>query len=145
VMERAEVKLETLNQPFFENLYANMKDDIKVLAMVKSKEVLGAAILTISEKTMTFLLVGLDYSRRDQYEVYFNLVYGIISLAIERGSTRLDLGQTSYWLKQRIGGVCIPEYVYIKANRWYAHYGLKTLRSVIFPEMTLLNPRAFRE
>jgi predicted N-acyltransferase len=142
VMDRAKVKLETLNRAFFEHLYANM--DVRVLAMIKGEQILGAAILIVDGTTMTFLLVGLDYTKRDEYEIYFNLVYGIISLAIEWGCTKLNLGQTSYWLKQRIGGVCIPEYLYFKANHHLVHSCLRTLRSVIFPETALPVPRVFR-
>ncbi len=145
VMDRAQVKLETLNQPFFENLYDKMSKDIKVLAMVKNEQVLGAAILMVSEKTMTFLFVGLDYAKRDEYEIYFNLVYGILQLAIQLDCTQLKLGQTSYWVKQRIGGICIPEYIYFKANSWFIHSSFKALRSVIFPELNLIKPRVFRE
>jgi predicted N-acyltransferase len=143
VMDRAVVKLETLNQLFFENIY--MRADLEVLTMKKGADVLGSAILMIHKDVITFMLVGLDYSRRDEFDVYFNLVYGIISLAIQRGCTRLNLGQTSYWLKQRIGGNCTPEFFYLKAKTWYVNFCLRALRSWIFPEKILPNPRVFRE
>jgi predicted N-acyltransferase len=144
VMDRAEVKLETLNQAFFDNLYTNMKEDWDLLALVKGEEVLGAALLSTSNKIMTFVLVGLDYAKRDEYDVYFNLVYGIIDLAIQRGCRELNLGQTSYWLKQRIGGICIPEYLYFKARSRPVHFCISSLRMVLFPAVKLPRPRVFR-
>ncbi len=59
---------------------------------------------------MTFALVGLHYEERDKYDVYFNLVYGILLLAFRAGVTELHLGQTSYWLKQRIAAFVFPSF-----------------------------------
>lgn len=145
VMNRAQVKLETLNEAFFKNLFTEMSDELEILAMIQGDEILGAAIIAYANKTMTFTLVGLKYEKRDEYEVYFNLVYGILSIAIERGCEELNLGQTSYWLKQRIGGECIPEYFYLKGENKLIHFILRTLNSWIFPQANLLNPNVFRE
>lgn len=145
VMERTKVKLETFNRAFFENIYKNLQNDIEILAMIKEEEILGVIIFTVYENTMTFLWVGLDYSKRDECDVYFNLVYGIISQAIERGCSKLQLGQTSYWFKHRIGGICIPQYFYMKARSWYIHHVMKRFRFLIFPEIRLKEHKVFRE
>lgn len=145
VMERAAVKLETLNLSFFRNLYANMRGDWDVLALCKGNEVLGAALLTTADRAMIFALVGLDYSKRDKYDSYFNLVYGIIQLAIQRQYRELNLGQTSYWLKQRIGGVCESEYFYLKANHRLTHFCLRNMRALLFPKTKLQKLHVFRE
>lgn len=145
VMERAAVKLETLNLSFFRNLYANMRGDWDVLALCKGNEILGAALLTTADRAMTFALVGLDYGKRDQYDSYFNLVYGIIQLAIQRQCRELNLGQTSYWLKQRIGGLCEPEFFYLKANNRLTHFCLRNMRALLFPKTKLQKLHVFRE
>ena len=64
---------------------------------------------------MTFLLVGLDYSKNKEYDTYFNIVYRIISLAIEKKCKVLEMGQTSYYLKGRCGGYCEEMYFFIKS------------------------------
>lgn len=94
---------------------------------------------------MTFLLTGIDYSKRDVYNAYCNLLSGIVARAMQRGCERLDLGQTSYWLKQRLGGECIPQFFYLRAESRPIHFFLKVLRPVIFPEMKTPIPRVFRE
>lgn len=144
VMERAEVKLETLNQPFFENIYNYMDKDTEIVAMRDGNRILGSALLMQSGDSLFFVLVGLDYARRDEFDVYFNLVYAIIALAIQRKCQWLYLGQTSYWLKQRVGGYCVPEYLYFKSRRPFIHRILQLLKSVIFPELKLETPRVFR-
>jgi predicted N-acyltransferase len=137
VMEHAGVQLEILNQSFFEHLFIKMHDHIEILVFQRGSEVLGAALLCPVGKTLTFLLVGLDYSKRDDYDVYFNLIYGIIKIALERGCSELNLGQTSYYIKQRIGGTCIPAYFYLKSLSPPVHSCLKILRKFLFPELNL--------
>jgi predicted N-acyltransferase len=144
VMEHAGVQLEILNRSFFENLFTKMRDHIEILTFQRGGEVLGAALLCPGGKTLTFLLVGFNYSQRDDYDVYFNLVYGIIKIAIERGCEELNLGQTSYYIKQRIGGTCIPTYFYLKSLSRVVHYLLKRLRKFLFPGLTIPTHKVFR-
>jgi predicted N-acyltransferase len=145
VMDRAEIKLETLNEAFFENFYKNMNQDMEVLAVVRGEQILAAAIVTVYQNVMTFLLAGLDYSKLNENDIYFNLLYGIVSRAIQRGCTRLDLGQAPYWLKQCIGGQEAPVYFYIRGERWYLHCLLKTFQFILFPELKLQPIHVFRE
>jgi predicted N-acyltransferase len=74
VMKRAKTRLETLDEAFFENIYRNLKDEMELLAVIRRGQVIAAAMLTIYKGTMTFVLVGLDYSDLDAYDVYFNLI-----------------------------------------------------------------------
>jgi predicted N-acyltransferase len=145
VMARAEIKLETLNEPFFEYFYKNMDQDMEILAVVRGEQILAAAILTVYQRVMTFLLAGLDYSELEKHDIYFNLLYGIVSRALQRGCTRLDLGQTPYWLKQCMGGGETPVYFYIRAERRYLHRLLKTFQFILFPELKLKRIHVFRE
>jgi predicted N-acyltransferase len=145
VMNHAKVKLETLNKSFFENICRNMDGDIELLAVVKEKQILAVALLSIHTQKMTFLLAGLNYSALEEYDAYFNLIYGIVSLAIRRGCARLDLGQTPYWLKQCIGGKSTPLYFYIRAERWHLHWCLRIFHPILFPEMKLPSIHVFKE
>ena len=144
VMKRSRAKMEILNEEFFCRLYAAMHGELEILALVQGKEVLGVALLTNDSAGMTFLLVGLDYPSRDRFDVYFNLVYGIIALAIERGCEHLDLGQTSYWLKEQVGAVCTEEYFYLRGTRRAVHVLLEVSGPILFPRTSLHFPRVFR-
>lgn len=144
VMAQAGVQLEILNSAFFEHLFMKMQDQFEILTFQQGGEVLGAALLYSHEGTMTFLLVGINYSRRDEFALYFNLIYGILKLAMERGCKQLDLGQTSYYIKQRIGGDCIPTYFYMKSRSRFIHGCLKFFRRFLFPELAVSTHHVFR-
>jgi predicted N-acyltransferase len=145
VMDRAKIKLEVLNKAFFENVYENMREDTELLMIRGGKQALAAALITSHDRRMTFLLAGLNYSKLEEFDVYFNLIYGIVSLAIQRGCTQLDLGQTAYWLKQCIGGEWIPVFFYIRSERPIPQLLLKTFQPLLFPELKLKPIRVFRE
>ncbi len=145
VIDRAEVRLETLGEPFFRSLYETMGADMEVLVLAAAGDILGAALLMSGGGEMTFFLVGLDYSRRDEHDVYFNLIHGIVAAAIRSGCDRLRLGQTSYWVKQRVGGVPTPVRFYLRVERRWVHRLVRAFRPLLIPSFTPRPIRTFRE
>ena len=87
-----------------------MNNNCNLVSLVYKENVLGSALIFKHGDVMTFLLVGLDYSKNKEYDTYFNIVYRIISLAIEKKCKVLEMGQTSYYLKGRCGGYCEEMY-----------------------------------
>ncbi len=144
VMARTSVKLETLNAGFFDRLYDNCKNDLDVLVLRKGDHIISAALLVREGANLTFMLIGRK-DRQDMYDSYYNLVYGIIAYAIQTGVTRLNLGQTSYWVKQRIGGVAEPRFVYFKATGSQMQKLVQRFHPNIFPETPLPAVRVFLE
>lgn len=72
--------------------------------------------------------VGIDYVANDRYHLYFNMMFDSIALAIQNGSSTLELGRTARQAKVILGG----EPVYFKsALRFHnpvARWVYKTLR-----------------
>jgi len=145
VMNHTVVKLETLNAKFFEMLFEHMREDLNLLLLEHDGRILGAAILTKYHGTLTFLFVGFDYVHRDEHAVYLNLLNGIVRHAIETGCRLLDLGQTSYWLKQRLGGQTEPMYFHFRCRSRLLHTLLKVSRGILFPPTALPRLRVFRD
>jgi len=144
VMDRVQTRLEVLNESFFEILFENLNEDLVILMMIRGTDILSAAVLAVEERTVTFLLAGLDYAERDTYGTYVNLLHGIVQYAIQSGCDHLHLGQTSDWLKQRIGGVCIPQFIFISARHRFTYLLLKSLRSLLFPKPDIRTPHVFK-
>lgn len=143
VMERTPVKLETLNKAFFENMQ-QQKEDYQVLHFIAKGKLLSTAVLVFSGDTLTFMLVGRE-NEKDGYDSYFNLVYGILALAIQRGVRRLKLGQTAYWVKKCIGGIAEDEFLYFASRRPLIHRLLKRFKNALFPETDLESLHVFHE
>jgi predicted N-acyltransferase len=145
VMQRATTKLETLPRDFFEALARNMDNDLVLLGIEHNSEMLATAILGINGAELNFLLAGLDYSHRDQFQTYFNLLNGIIAFGIEKGFKTIDLGQTTYDIKQRLGGRAEPVHFYLRALSSPRNRLLRLLNRLLFPETKLPVRRVFHD
>lgn len=144
VMARAKTRLETLNQEFFERLWLELGDDLRILAAIGGGKVLGAALLLKTETTLHFMLVGLPEPRESPHDIYFNLVYAICDQAMRQGCRQLNLGQTAYWKKQQIGGEPEDVFLFFKAANPVLHAVLRALRRILFPRVQLKSVRVFK-
>lgn len=143
VMERTKTKLETLNEDFFTELFKDTSH-YQLLSLVERGNILSSALLVPHGDTLTFMLSGRE-NDKDEYDSYFNLVYGIVALAIQSGCKKLKLGQTAYWVKQCVGGLPEQELIYFASRRPVIHWILKSLRNVIFPELKVKAVEIFRK
>ena len=142
VMDRTKIKLETLNLAFFAELFKD-KRHYQLLSLVVRGNILSSAILVNHGETLTFMLAGRE-NEKDEYNSYFNLVYGIIAHAIEKKYKRIKLGQTAYWVKQSIGSAAEDQYIYFACTGKIRHQILKSLNHLIFPPTKLNSVRAFK-
>ena len=143
VMTRAPTKLEVLTPEFFHSLYENMGEDLKLFILKKDETIFSAALLLQNEHSLTFMLAGRE-NQCDEYDSYFNLVSGILAMAIKNGIREIKLGQTAYWVKQRIGGMAEDEYFFFHARKPILHALLKKFNRIIFPAVKLPRINVFK-
>jgi predicted N-acyltransferase len=144
VMGRTPTKLETLNLSFFKHLYNLFGNELKVLTVQHQKKILSAALLIPIGDELTFMLVGRG-ENKDEYDSYFNLVYGIVSLGIRQKFKKIKMGQTAYWVKQRVGSIPTPVHIYFKSRRPLMNLLLTKLNRLIFPEVDLKPIHLFKD
>ena len=143
VMERTPTKLETLNKAFFEILF-HQKENCKLLNLLVKGKVISSGVLIFYKDTLTFMLVARE-NEKDKYDSYFNLIYGIIALAIETGCKKIKLGQTAYWVKQCVGGEPEKEYIWFASTSKFWHWMLRKANKLVFPETKLKHVQVFKE
>jgi len=143
VMERAEHKLEHLNQAFIEGLNQNFGNDSRAILIEKEGRLLGAAIVLSTPQVSTFLLTGVDYDADPGLLVYPNLVTEVVADAIRSTSSRLDLGQTSYALKSRLGASLSPRTIFLKHRTPRYHRLLQNFSGFLFQELKVPKRRVF--
>jgi hypothetical protein len=145
VMDRAPFQLERLNLAFFQHLAAGLGDQTSALLVERDGALLAAAILLQSPGTLTFMLAGIDYAHHRQSQAYLTLVTEIVAEAIRRGAARLELGQTTYDLKQRLGAGTDARWLYIKCTNSPVHLTLRAASGALFPEIAPPPRRVFRD
>ncbi|HET6245131.1 MAG: N-acetyltransferase [Bacteroidetes bacterium] len=142
VLNRAETRLETLNLAFFSNFFSQYKEQLKALSMVFRGKIIGMFIFIKLREQLVFLWTGKE-DEKDDYESYNNLLSALVIFAIKEGYKKIDLGQTSYYPKMRLGGQTFDLVFYFKAKKPLVHKIITLLKPVIFPEYTLPEMKVF--
>jgi predicted N-acyltransferase len=145
VIDRAEFRLERLNQTFLKRLNDNLGPQSRALLLEAEGRLLAVAVLLYTPRTLTFLLAGIDYEANREHRAYLNLVAAVVAEGIRVGAEILELGQTSYALKTRLGGRPDPRWIYLRARSPIAHHALRSTAPVLFPATRSPARRVFRK
>jgi predicted N-acyltransferase len=144
VIDRAEYRLERLNRPFFERLAANLPESAALLVESGAGALLAAAILVRGPHQTTFLIAGIDYTCALRSVAYMNLVAAVIEQSIQWGAERLELGQTSWHLKMRLGAETTERRLYFRHVSPAWHRMLAVSLPFLFPDRRFPPRHVFR-
>jgi len=133
VMDRAKVKLELLNEIFFENFFQKMHKELIILTLEYKNEVLAVYVLAKGQDELIFIWTG-KHTDKDIYDSYTNLMIAMVKLAYELGFKRINVGQTSYYPKQRVGAIPKELFIFFKAYNPFKNFILRVLKNTIFPK-----------
>ncbi len=109
VYQKSAAKLEKLSQGFFSQLPLPAK---LIRASVQGRA-LGFAVVVENGPELIFLFTGFDYSLQAGYDTYLNLLLEIIKYGLERGFSRIELGQTAEETKLKLGAALHAKSMYI--------------------------------
>lgn len=145
VMDRAEYRLEHLNEAFLRALAEELSGETRVLLLEEAEgRLLAAAVLLRGSKKTTFLITGMDYDRCRRVRGYERLVTGVIEQAIRWGAGSVELGQTSWALKGRLGAQPQPRHLFFRYRKPVGNTILRHALPHLFPERPLPARRVFR-
>ena len=135
-------KLETLNEAFFDLFYERFKNNFDLVGVRDAEKVIASGILLHRNDSLFFMLIGLPEFKNETFDPYFNLLYGIVQLAIDRKCKNIQLGQTAYWVKQQIGGQPKNVYLFYHCRKKFTHFLLKSAKNILFPKIEIrpINP-----
>lgn len=145
VMDRAEFQLEHLNPEYFELLNHTFPTEARAILARREGELLAFAVTLEGGDSIAFLLAGADHGCGRDCQAYLNTVTEVVAEAIGGGSARLEMGQTSYDIKRRLGAVTEPRYLYIRHRHPMVHRMLSLVRNLVFPDRAFPSRRVFRD
>jgi hypothetical protein len=106
VLHHSDFPLETLEIGFFRacpgEIYALYDPDQKPVAFV---------LTTQDEVQTTFVFGGMDYSHRDEYDLYYNMMVKVLQIGFAKHSHKIDFGQTAENTKRRLGCEMEPRFM----------------------------------
>ena len=109
VYEKSEAKLEKLSPEFFSRLPL----PAKLIQASAQGRALGFAAVVENGPELIFLFTGFDYSLQARYDTYLNLLLEIVKYGLERGFSRIELGQTAEETKLKLGAALHPKSMYL--------------------------------
>jgi predicted N-acyltransferase len=134
VMDRAPYQLEQLNERFFLTLKENFGASARAVVVERGSELLAVAIVLESARELTFLIAGIDYAHNRATSAYLALCAEMVAEAIRTGKARVALGQTSYYIKGRLGALTSPRRILIRHARPTTQRLLRATSRWLFPD-----------
>jgi len=146
VMDKAEYQMERLNREFFRELRLAFGDQARVITVEREGgEMLAYAIMLHGVRRSTFLIAGIRYSQPEALVAYRTVVMQTVVDALQRGADALEMGQTSYGTKTRLGAKGTARYLYFRHRHPFFHGLLRSFGGVLFPDRTIPPRRVFRD
>lgn len=100
----AEFKREPIPKIFFHHIADLLPDESSVLTIRNDQEELLAFMLTgTSSDVNNPFIIGINYAYSKEYPLYYLLLWSEIAYAIQSGCREVDMGITSYFVKQTMG------------------------------------------
>jgi len=144
VMDRAPFQLERLNLAFFEKLATVLRGETRAILVERDGAPAAAAVMLFSPNLATWLLAGIDYAANQECHAYLNLIAEVVRQAIASGTPALEMGQTSYDLKGRMGAVAAPRTLLLRYRSGVGQALLRAGCDILFPAADIRPRRVFR-
>lgn len=140
---RAKQRLETLNPEFFRLVDVCLGEQAQVILLEQGGRARAMALMLFGGDVATFLFAGMEEGRRPEWQLYQNLLAEVVAAAIEAGARRLELGQTSYEMKSRMGAEESPRYLFLRYRGRVRHSLLRGFSGALFPTHEYPRRRVF--
>ena len=114
VLERSNIRLETLPIEFFHELTVRLAGQVDLVLLSKQTRVLAFGWSLRAGSTCHMLFAGLNYELNAHFDLYFNLMYAWLDNALQSGAANIEFGQTADAFKARLGCSQRPLYAFLK-------------------------------
>ena len=112
----SEFQREVLTPDFYRRLSTDLGGQAKVLLFYRGDALLGHALLLRDRDMLRWLYVGREVAANDSLYIY--VAHKVVETAILLGAKRLELGLTTYPIKQDLGAQVTPIKIALRASWW---------------------------
>ena len=119
VFRKSKYPLECLTADFF-RLFPG-----EIYCLYEGNKPLAFVLLKEEDDRLSFIFGGMDYDKRDQYDLYMNMLVFIIRECIRRKCRVADLGQTAEESKLRVGAAFSSRYLCVFSSNKLVSFLLK--------------------
>ena len=109
------------------------RDRFIVVGYFKEGKLVSFLSAIVLEHELEAHYIGLDYAANKDLELYQNILYKYIDLAIERGIKRVNLGRTASEIKSTVGAKAYDLHCYVRPHNTLSKLVLKPFCSFLQP------------
>lgn len=109
-----EFQREVLTPEFYRQFSARMGTDSRALLFYRKGELVGHALLLIDGEMLRWLYIGRKHAVNDSLYIY--AAHTVVETAINLGMKQLELGLTTYSIKQDLGAQMVPVKLALRAR-----------------------------
>ena len=110
----SEFQREVLTPEFYRSLSREMGGKAQVLLFHRGEQLVAHALLLLDGAMLRWLYVGREVAANDS--LYLYVAYSVVCAAIELGAERLEMGLTTYAIKQDLGAEVTPIRVALRSS-----------------------------
>jgi hypothetical protein len=142
VYEKAKFKLLKLPVNYFGRLKEIFSSNFIVTGFFLEGKLLAfSSSLLMPDKSLEAHYIGLDYSLNQEYDLYQNILYCNIDLAIQNKKLKVNLGRTAAEIKTTVGAKAVDLICYVKPQNTLSRLIMNPFISFLQPgEWTARNP-----
>jgi len=142
ILERSDFKLENPDIEYMKALQRQFPNNFHLKGIFKGEELLGFYSAYHTGHELYACFVGMNKTLLKEHDLYLNILYNLLELAINLGVKKLHYGRTAMEIKSSVGAKPHKMVLFVKhvnpiVNR-LVHFAVKTLSKN--PEWTLRNP-----
>lgn len=134
IFAKAKFKLIKLPEDYFSSVKAIYPDKFTVTGFFhENKLVAFASSFVMSDNSLEAHYIGFDYSLNNQFDLYQNILYLMISEGIKHKQTKINLGRTAAEIKTTVGAKAENLICYIKPQNTISRIIQKPFISFLQP------------
>lgn len=142
--KRATFSLFYLDPRYFLCLKECFGDNIRITGIFKDEQLLGFYTFVINGKYGDAHFIGYDVGLNSDYQIYFNILLGLISKAIESGSSFLNLSRTALEIKSSVGAEPHDMFIYLRHENRFVNALMPMILNRVVPEEEWLPRSPFK-
>jgi len=105
-----------INKNYFEEFKAAFPERFKVVGYFEGEELIAFCTYIDRNDLLEVHYIGMDYSMNEKYNLYFNILFDSLKLAISERKSQLELGRTAREAKANLGSKAVYFNDYMKLN-----------------------------
>ena len=129
--EKGETKFERLNRRFFELIAQKPEASFIIVREREAGRMVAFMLCFVLETRVINKFIGIDYTTPKDWFLYFRLWDAVVDLAVAKGATSIQSGQTAYAPKIEIGHELEPLTNYVRHRNPLVHWIYKTVARTV--------------